>query len=188
MVAGRSPWRHPFMAYRRPMRIGFRVVCEIDGAQDGHHRAGRGPGHGADSESARGAGARRDDLRSAEDVEPTDGADPADWNTWNAGKVALKDYKRARPMVLRVNKDQCLRVEFKPADSSNGRRRASSVALVKIPVRCCWALRCCRAAVRPTRGRWGLRTGPNWASPVPGAPDKGSRRRFLGRLEHQQPG
>ena len=49
----------------------------------------------------------------ATDVEPTDGANPADWTTWKAGEVALKDYKRARPLTLRVNQGQCLTVQFR---------------------------------------------------------------------------
>jgi hypothetical protein len=55
------------------------------------------------------------------DVEPTDSASPTDWTKWNAGKVALKAYKRARPLVLRMNKGQCLTVEFRNlvADSNN---------------------------------------------------------------------
>ncbi len=48
----------------------------------------------------------------AEDVEATDSAGD-DWTQWNAGQVALKDYKRARPIALRVNKGQCLKVEFR---------------------------------------------------------------------------
>jgi len=49
----------------------------------------------------------------AGDVEPTDGAKADDWTTWNAGKVALKAYKRARPLVLRINQGQCLTVQFR---------------------------------------------------------------------------
>jgi len=49
----------------------------------------------------------------AVDVEPTDAADKKDWTKWNAGAVALKSYKRARPLVLRVNKNQCLQIEFR---------------------------------------------------------------------------
>ena len=37
----------------------------------------------------------------------------ADWTKWQAGKVELKDYKRPRPLVLRVNRGQCLKVYFR---------------------------------------------------------------------------
>jgi hypothetical protein len=36
-----------------------------------------------------------------------------DWTQWKAGQVQLKSYKRARPLVLRVNRGQCLEVEFR---------------------------------------------------------------------------
>ena len=51
----------------------------------------------------------------ANDVQPTSGSTPtpADWTTWKAGEVELKDYKRARPLTLRVNQGQCLTVEFR---------------------------------------------------------------------------
>jgi len=51
----------------------------------------------------------------ATDVEPTpgSGASPTDWTTWKAGEVGLKDYKRARPLTLRVDQGQCLTVEFR---------------------------------------------------------------------------
>ncbi len=53
----------------------------------------------------------------AGDVEPSSktstNANTADWTTWQAGQVQLKKYKRARPMVLRVNRGQCLQVEFR---------------------------------------------------------------------------
>ena len=88
----------------------------------------------------------------AGDVEPTAGAN-ADWNSWTAGNVKLKDYKRARPMVLRVNQDQCLQVVFKnlladtaPPGTSQPTTRAAGV----------------------------FAQGLNWASPVLGPPgDKG---------------
>jgi hypothetical protein len=45
----------------------------------------------------------------------------ADWTQWKAGKVRLKGYKRPRPLVLRVNRGECLEVEFRnlvaPADA-----------------------------------------------------------------------
>jgi hypothetical protein len=56
------------------------------------------------------------------DVEPmTPAANPscpdpsglADWNGWDAGCVQLKGYKRPRPIVLRVNQGQCLKIEFR---------------------------------------------------------------------------
>jgi hypothetical protein len=49
----------------------------------------------------------------ANDVEPDGVGDPDDWTTWQAGKVKLKHYKRQRPIVLRVNKGQCLTVLFR---------------------------------------------------------------------------
>ncbi|HSL81451.1 MAG TPA: hypothetical protein VLF66_01660, partial [Thermoanaerobaculia bacterium] len=58
----------------------------------------------------------------ADDVEPTtsaqdsqcaDPADPGDWTQWQAGCVQLKGYKRPRPIVLRVNQGQCLKIEFR---------------------------------------------------------------------------
>jgi hypothetical protein len=36
-----------------------------------------------------------------------------DWTQWQAGQVQLKSYKRPRPLVLRVNRGQCLEVEFR---------------------------------------------------------------------------
>lgn len=36
-----------------------------------------------------------------------------DWTQWKAGEVKLKDYKRARPLVLRVDRGQCLEVAFR---------------------------------------------------------------------------
>jgi hypothetical protein len=48
----------------------------------------------------------------AGDVEPTSGTE-ADWTKWTAGNVRLKSYKRPRPMVLRVDKGQCLQVQFR---------------------------------------------------------------------------
>ena len=47
------------------------------------------------------------------DAKPTDGAPADDWTQWNPGEVGLKGYKRARPIVLRVNKGQCLEIEFR---------------------------------------------------------------------------
>src|SRR6202035_2104649 len=68
----------------------------------------------------------------AGDVEPTDGANTADWTTWNAGKVALKSYKRPRPIVLRVAKGECLTVQFRnlvatTAQGNQTSTRATSV-------------------------------------------------------------
>jgi manganese oxidase len=37
----------------------------------------------------------------------------ADWSQWIAGQVKLKEYKRARPITLRVNRGQCLEVHFR---------------------------------------------------------------------------
>ncbi len=71
----------------------------------------------------------------ANDVKPvsTDTtAKPADWTTWTAGNVELKDYKRARPLVLRINRGQCLEVQFRnlvaaAAVGSQPTTRAASV-------------------------------------------------------------
>ena len=105
----------------------------------------------------------------AGDVEPTDGADPADWNTWKAGEVQLRDYKRARPIVLRLNKDQCLQIKFKnllaPPDQVLSLLDASlTVGLTLLK----------DSGTTETRAAGVFAQGLNWASPVPGAPpDKG---------------
>ncbi len=89
----------------------------------------------------------------ATDVQPTTAsADANDWTTWQAGQVALKNYKRPRPLVLRVNRDQCLNIEFRnllnpmAADPKDG-RPAELAAGVFVQ-------------------------GLNWASPVPDEPSQ----------------
>ena len=105
----------------------------------------------------------------AGDVEPTDGADPADWDSWKAGEVQLRDYKRARPIVLRVNKDQCLQIKFKnllaPPDQVLSLLDASLTAALTLLK---------DSGTTETRTAGVFAQGLNWASPVPGAPpDKG---------------
>ena len=109
----------------------------------------------------------------AGDVTPTDGADPADWNTWNAGKVMLKAYKRARPMVLRVNKDQCLQIMFKNLLAPPAPPDEVSVMLGDLSAAATAVLEE-RSGQTDTRAAGAFAQGLNWASPVPGAPqDKG---------------
>jgi hypothetical protein len=48
----------------------------------------------------------------ANDVESAPPGQP-DWTQWAAGQVQLKDYKRARPLTLRVNRGQCLGIQFR---------------------------------------------------------------------------
>ena len=88
------------------------------------------------------------------DVQPSPGsiADPYDWYSWVPGEVQLKKYKRPRPIVLRVNRGQCLQIYF--------RNLLAPMAL--------------NSGQPPTRAAGVFVQGLNWASPVLGAPaDKG---------------
>jgi len=134
----------------------------------------------------------------AGDVEPTPdsvGADPDDWETWNPGEVQLRDYKRARPIVLRVNKDQCLQITFKnllapPAPPDEvvarlGRLSELAAGIVLAPpdevvARLDRFSELAAGIVAPRSGQTATRAagvfvqGLNWASPIPGPPpDKG---------------
>ncbi|HVT59836.1 MAG TPA: hypothetical protein VHR45_15725 [Thermoanaerobaculia bacterium] len=47
------------------------------------------------------------------DVEDTSDPNETDWTKWQPGAVGLKDYKRPRPIVLRVNQGECLEIHFR---------------------------------------------------------------------------